>query len=254
MGEVKISQAVILSAGLGTRLRPITDKIPKVMAPLGGKPLLERHIEDFKRYGVREFFVNLHYLPDKITDYFGDGSKLGVKINYALELPEIRGTAGGIKNFSAEGGSAPGGEARLGDEFFVIYGDTFYEVDYGRIVDFYFSRKNAIGVGTVRKTDHPWDSDLAVVGDDGRVLKFLIKPHEKLPENYWGMSAPYVFSKKILEYIPAGKYYEIDHQLVPDLLSRGYKYYAYRLSEGEFRKDIGTPERYKEVQEYLEKK
>jgi NDP-sugar pyrophosphorylase family protein len=239
----KITQAIILAAGLGTRLRPLTDNIPKVMVPLGGKPLLQWHVENLKECGVKEFFINLHYLPEKITDYFGGGSKFGVKINYVLEKPEILGTAGGVKNF----------ECMLADNFFVIYGDTFYKINYEHVVDFYLSHKDAIGAGTVRKTDHPWDSDLAVVDDGGRVVEFHIKPHKELPQNYFGMSAPYIFSKKILDYIPAGKYYEIDHNLVPDILGHGYKYYAYRLGDDEFRKDIGTMERYNAVQEYLKK-
>lgn len=241
-----IRQAVILSAGFGTRLRSITEKmnIPKVMAPLLGKPLLEWHIESLKKHGIEEFFINLYYLPDVITNYFGDGSRWGIKINYALEEPEILGTAGGVKNF----------DGLLTDNFFVLYGDTFYEVDYGEITRFYFSRDNVIGVGTVRKTDHPLDSDLAVLDENGRVARFLLKPHKELPENYWGMSAPYIFSKKILELIPPKTYYEIDHNLVPDLLSRSYHYYGYKLQKGEFRKDIGTPERYREVEEYLKEK
>lgn len=238
-----ISQAVILSAGLGTRLRPLTDNLPKVMVPLGGKPLLQWHIEQFKKHGIREFFINLHYLPDAIRNYFGDGSKWGVKITYAFE-PEILGTAGGVKNFEHE----------LADNFFVIYGDTFYKINYERLADFYLSHKDAIGMGTVRQTDHPWDSDLAVVDDGGKVIEFHIKPHKELPQNYFGMSAPYIFSKKIFAYIPTGEYYEIDHDLVPDILRRGYNYYAYRLHEDEFRKDIGTMERYQEVQEFLNKK
>ncbi len=232
---------MILSAGLGTRLRPLTDNIPKVMLPLGGKPLLQWHIENLKEYGVKEFFINLHYLPEKITDYFGDGSKFGVKINYALEEPEILGTAGGVKNF----------ERALTNNFFVIYGDTFYQINYERLADFYLSHKDAVGIGTVRKTDHPWDSDLAVVDGGGRVVEFHIKPHKELPKNYFGMSAPYIFSKKILDYIPAGKYYEIDHDLMPDILRHGYNYCAYRLGGDEFRKDIGTMERYKQVEDYI---
>lgn len=83
----KITQAVLLSAGLGTRMRALTEKmnIPKVMTPLLGKPLLEWHIEALKKYRITEFFINLHYLPDAIQSYFGDGSKWGVKITYALE-------------------------------------------------------------------------------------------------------------------------------------------------------------------------
>ena len=90
-----ITQAVILSAGLGTRLRSVVKDAPKVMAPFEGKPLLEHHLLRFKKHGIADFFVNLHYLPDAITSYFGDGSKWGVKITYALETPDILGTAGG---------------------------------------------------------------------------------------------------------------------------------------------------------------
>ena len=94
-----IKQAVILCAGLGTRLRPLTDIVPKPMIPILGKPLLEWNIEQFKRHGVTEFFINLYYLPDVIRDYFGDGAKWDVKIVYFQEK-EILGTAGGVKNFA----------------------------------------------------------------------------------------------------------------------------------------------------------
>lgn len=235
----------MLSAGFGTRMRALTENmnIPKVMVPLLGKPLLEWHIETLKKYGVSEFFVNLHYLPDVIQGYFGDGSKWGVKIIYALESPEILGTAGGIKDF----------DGMLGELFFVLYADTFYGIDYENLIDFYSLKKGAIGIGTARRTDHPHDSDLAILDSDGNVVRLLLRPHKELPKDYWGMSAPYIFSKKILQYIPPKTYYEIDHQLVPDLLRRGYSYFAYKLQPGEFRKDIGTPERYREVEEYLKK-
>src|SRR3989344_995131 len=107
-----INQAVILSAGFGTRLEPITHgKIPKVMIPLQGKPILEWHIERLKSFGVEEIFINLFCLPEVIKNYFGDGSKWGVKIHYVVEEPEIRGTAGGLKDF----------EGTLAENFFVVY-------------------------------------------------------------------------------------------------------------------------------------
>ena len=93
-------KAFILAAGLGTRLRSLGLDMPKVMVPIGGKPLLEYHLELFKRQGIREFIVNLHYLPEKITDYFGDGSRFGVSITYSLE-PELLGTAGAVKKMEA---------------------------------------------------------------------------------------------------------------------------------------------------------
>ncbi len=234
-----ITQAVILSAGLGTRLRPLTDGLPKVMLPFGGKPLLQWHMERLKKYGVKEFFINLHHLPDMIKNYFGDGSKLGVKITYAFE-PEILGTAGGVKNF----------EGKLKDDFFVIYGDVFSLIDYSKMAAAYLARPGIIGMEVVGDTDHPQDSDLVEVAEDLKFLKIYPKPHKELPPRYKSMrAAAFIFKERILEYIPRGKYYEIDHELLPDVLAKGESVYGYEC--GEFIKDIGTPERYKRVQVYI---
>ncbi len=267
--QSKIHQAVILSAGFGTRLLTLTrGKIPKAMIPVGGKPLLERHIEQFKKYGVTEFFVNLFYLPDVIKNYFGDGAKWGVKIHYALE-PEIRGTAGGIKNFSAESarlpaspllqrgepdgqGSASGGDGTLKNNFFAIYGDIYSEVDYGKMADAFAGHAGAIGMELVGNTDHPEDSDLVEVDNDLRFLKIHPKPHEALPKNYKSMRGIFILNEKILKYIPEKTYYEIDHDLLPDALAKEEKFYGYEC--GDYLKDVGTPERYVEVENISKKK
>ena len=114
-----IRQAGILCAGYGSRLRPFTDHAPKPMLPLLGVPMVEWNIRRFREYGVTEFFINLHYLPDVLRDCLGDGRRLGVHIHYHFE-PELLGTAGGIKSF----------EDQLDEEFFLIYGDIFSHVDY----------------------------------------------------------------------------------------------------------------------------
>ncbi len=236
----RITQAIILSAGFGTRLRPITDKIPKVMVPIGEKPLLRHHFEQFKKHGVREFFINLHYLPGVIKNFFGDGSKLGTKINYAFE-PEILGTAGGIKNF----------EGRLRNNFFVIYGDIFSLVDYSKMNEFFNQKPGAIGMELVGDTDHPLDSDLVGVNDELRFLKIYPKPHKELPKKYKSMRGVYIFNEKILKYIPKNRYYEIDHNLLPNILEKNEKFYGYETKD--FLKDIGIMERYREVENYLSK-
>ena len=238
----KITQAVILSAGLGTRLRPITDNIPKVMVPFLGKPLLEWHIERFRDYGVKEIFINLHYLSDAITGYFGDGEKFGVRMHYVLERPMILGTAGGIKDF----------DSVLGENFFVIYGDMFNEIDYGKMEAAYREKDGAIGMMVVGENDHPHDSDLAEVDPSLRFLKIYPKPHVSMPERWKSLDAVYIFNKKILGYIPAGVYYEIDHELLPDILTKSERFYGYETDD--FVKDIGTMERYRFVENYLKEK
>lgn len=246
MSSPIITQAVILSAGLGTRLREVTgDAIPKVMVLLLGKPILEWHIERLKAHGVKEFFVNLFYLPDAIKNYFGDGSKWGVTINYCLEEPEIRGTAGGVKDFGG----------KLTGNFFVIYGDVYNEIDYAKMEAAFAAHKGIIAMTTVGENDHPWDSDLVEVADDGRFLKIHPKPHKELPEKYKAMrAAVFIFNEKIFPYIPEKTYYEIDRELLPAVMAKGEVVYGYEPSKEEFIKDIGTPERYRAVEEYLKKK
>lgn len=238
----KIRQAVILSAGLGTRLREITgEAIPKVMVPLLGKPLLEHNIEQFKKYGVTEFFINLHYLPEKIQSYFGDGKKWSVKISYFLEEPKILGTAGGIKDF----------EGILDESFFVIYGDILSLVNYSNMADAFFRKPEAICMEVVGDTDHPHDSDLVEADEGLKFLKIYPKPHTMLPKNYKSMRGIYIFNERISKHIPAGRYYEIDHDLLPEVITKRETIYGYETTD--FLEDIGTPERYNKVAEYLEK-
>ncbi len=236
-----IRQAVILCAGLGTRLRPITDNIPKVMVPIAGKPLLEWHIEEFKKHGVKEFFINLHYLPDVVTNYFGDGSRWGVKITYNIE-EKMLGTAGGVKSF----------EKDLDEEFFVMYGDMFSLIDYSKMADTFRTKPaDALGMMILGENDHPLDSDLAEINNESKFLKIHTKPHKKLPEKWKSMDAGFILRKKILKYIPDGVPYQIDHQLLPDIVSRGEKFYGYETTD--YLLDIGTIERYEKVEEYVGK-
>lgn len=238
----KITQAVILSAGFGTRLKPLTDTMPKVMIPFEGKPLLEWHIEHCKKNGIKEFFINLFYLPDVVTNYFGDGSKWGVKIHYVKEEPEILGTAGGMKNFSG----------LLGKNFFLIYGDIFSLVDYSRLAEIYLQKPQPnLGMELIRITDHPEDSDLVELDNDMRFIKIYRKPHKELPATNKGMSGIFIFNNRILNYIPPKTYYEIDHQLLPEILEKGETFYGCEPSATDFWKDVGTMERYQKVKEHL---
>lgn len=234
----KIKQAVILCAGLGTRLRPITDTIPKPMLPILGKPLLEWNIEQFKKHGVAEFFINLHYLPDVIKDYFGDGSKWGVKINYFFE-PEILGTAGGIKNF----------ESQLDSVFFLIYGDMLSLVDYSKMVEEFSKKPNAIGMQRMQKTDSYSDADVAELASDGSYLKIHPKPHSEKYANAYRMKGIFILTKEVLKYIPVGTFYELGKNLLPSLLADGKKFYSYECDD--YSKGIDTEDKWREVEGYL---
>lgn len=239
--SLKIRHAVILCAGLGTRLRPLTDTVPKPMIPLLGKPMLEWNIEQFREHGVEEFFINLHYLPDVIKNYFGDGSKFSVKIHYNFE-PEIRGTAGGVKNF----------EEIIGDTFYLIYGDMLSLVDYSKMAEEFLKRTDAIGMQRMKKTDDYADADVAELNPDGSFKEIHPKPHSQKYNNAYRMRGIFVLKKEILSYVPENTPYEIGKQLLPDVVSRNKKFYAYEC--GEYSKGIDTVDKYREVEEYLKNK
>ena len=146
--QSEIKKAVILAAGLGTRLGHLTKEIPKVMVPIAGRPMLEHHVEWLRGYGVEEFFFNLHYLPDAITEYFGDGSQWGVTIHYSLE-EELLGTAGSLHGFSDS----------LDSTFLVQYGDVFSRLNLASFAQFH--REHAASASlVVHPSSHPHDSDI----------------------------------------------------------------------------------------------
>lgn len=234
----KINQAVILCAGLGTRLRPLTDTTPKPMLPLLGKPMLEWNIEQFKKNGVTEFFINLHHLPEVIQGYFGDGSKWGVKINYSLEK-EILGTAGGVKSF----------EDKIGDTFYLIYGDMISLVDYTAMSENFSSKNNPIGMQRTRRTDDYADADVAELDQDMKFITIHPKPHVEKYANASRMRGVFILNKKILSFVPKNTYYEIGKQLLPDIVHRGENFYGYEC--GEYSKGIDTIDKYREVEEHL---
>lgn len=232
-------KALILAAGLGTRLRPLTDAIPKPMIPIGGKPLLEHHIEHLAASGIKDICINLHYLPEHITDYFGDGANWGVQITYKFE-PDILGTAGAIKNF----------QEQLSDPFLLLYGDMLHRVNLSPLIACH-KEKNGLGTLVVNKTDDPVIKDIVELGEDQRVLRLITKPHDitTLSPFQWNMQAIYVFSKKICDYIPAGRYVELDHEVLPEVIQRGEKLFDYETQEPIF--DIGTWENYQKAEQYL---
>ncbi|MBI4994668.1 nucleotidyltransferase family protein [Candidatus Peregrinibacteria bacterium] len=233
-------QAVILSAGLGTRLRPLTDIMPKPMIPIDGKPMLEQNILRFKKFGVREFFINLHYLPDAIKSYFGDGSKLGVKIRYSLES-EILGTAGGLKKF----------EPHLDTNFFLMYGDILSLVNYIKLYDFSTMKSDVIGVQRVGKTSYRADADLVELDNNKKFVAVHAKGEPEKQIDYYAMRGIFILNKRIMKYIPENTYYEIGKQLIPDVMKRGEAFYGYECDE--YSKGIDTMDKYKEAEEYYKK-
>jgi len=212
-------KAVLLAAGKGTRLRPLTDEIPKVMVPIAGKPILEHHVEHLAGAGIGEIFINLHYLPERVTSHFGDGKKWGVRIRYSFE-PEILGTAGAVKKLEAELRGAP---------FLVVYGDNFSEFDFADFIS-WSERAGGLGTVSVFEKEDVAGSGVAEIGADDRIVRFLEKPapHEVL--SHWVNAGIYRLSDDILDAIPPG-YSDFGHDIFPEAIKRGRKLFAYRSTE-----------------------
>jgi len=235
-----IKQAIISAGGFGTRLRPTTDTMPKPMIPILGKPMLEWHVEQFKKFGVTEFFFTLCYLPEVVMNYFGDGSKFGVKMNYFVEKEPL-GSAGGIKKF----------ESQLDPLFYYIYGDTFSLMDYGKMAEAYAQKKDPIGMQRMKKTDDYADADVAELDATGRFVKIHNEPHTEQYPNAYRMRGAFILDKKVLDYIPDGVPFELGKQLLPKLVDAGENFYSYECDD--YSKGIDTVEKWKEVEEYLKK-
>lgn len=224
-------KVVIIAGGQGTRIASINNEIPKAMIPVAGKPVLEYEIELSKRYGYTEFLIIVGYLGDQIESYFGDGSKLGVSIEYFKEEKPL-GTAGALGLL----------KEKLTEDFFVFYGDTVTDFDMPAMMDFHRS-KAADATLFVHPNDHPYDSDLVDLDSESRVIGFYHKPHpDGLVCHNNVNAALFIFSPKILEVIEPGVKSHIEKNVLPACLKAGMSLYGYKSFE--YIKDMGTPDRY----------
>ncbi|MEM2956386.1 MAG: nucleotidyltransferase family protein [Candidatus Pacearchaeota archaeon] len=229
-------KAIILAAGIGSRMAEMTKDTPKVMLRLNEKPIIQYQIEMLKNYGVKEVCINLHYMPEKIKEFLGNGEKFGIKIHYSYE-PELLGTSGALLAF----------KKILTEDFFVIYGDVIGKVDLKRFYDFHKKNK-ADATLIVHESTHPEDSDIIQVKEN-RIIKLIHKPGNR---NFGtlGNAAWYILSPIVFDFIPEGKS-DFVRDVFPKMLEKGLRLYAYNTNE--FISDVGTPERFKKVQDLYER-
>jgi NDP-sugar pyrophosphorylase family protein len=213
--------------------------VPKVMVPIGGKPLLQHHLEMLSAQGVREFIVNLHFLPEKITGYFGDGSQFGVKITYSLET-EILGTAGGVKRMEAQ--------LRAGT-FLVIYGDNLMRFELAPLVEFHRDRQALATMGLFESAE-PWTGGVVETAADGRVTRFVEKPDRKEISTNLINAGIYLLEPAVLDAIPAGQFCDFGKSVFPSLLAAKRPVFA--MKPRAYIHDVGTPERLAQAQRDFE--
>ncbi|MGE5408978.1 MAG: sugar phosphate nucleotidyltransferase [Syntrophothermus sp.] len=184
-------RAMILAAGLGTRLRPITYGMPKPMVPVLNRPVMEHIVRLLAKHGFAEAIANLHWFPDLIRDHFGDGSRFGVDLSYSFE-EQLLGTSGGVRNVADF----------LGDSFLVISGDALTDLDLTAMRDFHESHDGIATLATKRVADTT-QFGVAITGPDGRVQGFQEKPDPSEALSDLANCGIYMFRSEIFDFFPA---------------------------------------------------
>jgi mannose-1-phosphate guanylyltransferase len=184
-------RAMILAAGLGTRLRPITYEMPKPMVPVLNRPVMQHIVQLLSGHGFTEVIANLHWFPELIRARFGDGSAFGINLSYSEE-EQLLGTAGGVRNAAGF----------LGDEFLIISGDALTDIDLAAMRAFHASHDGIATLATKRVTDTS-QFGVAITGSDGRIQGFQEKPDPAEALSDLANCGIYMFRAEIFDYFPA---------------------------------------------------
>jgi len=225
-------KAMILAAGEGTRLKPLTLKTPKVLLPISGVPLIERTLNWLKSHGIMEVAINLHYQGEKIKEFLGDGLRLGMKIVYSPE-EVLMGTAGGVK----------GMERFFDDTFIVVYGDVLADFDLSAMIRFHQVKKSVATLILFKMPDHS-QAGIVEVDDNGKILNFVEKPRLGYKAQDMGNGGVYILEKAIFDYIPREGISDFGYDIFPRMIELSLPIYGYELSTNEYLIDIGTANNY----------
>ena len=222
-----------MAGGFGTRLRPLTNNIPKPMVPIVNKPILEHIINLLKTHSIKDYVVLLYFMPDIIKNYLGDGRKFGVKIKYIIPGEDF-GTAGAVKL----------SEKYIKDKFIVISGDVLTDFNLTGIANFHRS-KNTIATLSLYSSNNPIQYGIVLTNKQDRIVRFLEKPSSSEVFSDTINTGIYVFNKEIFDHIPPGESYDFSKDLFPSLLKSNIPIFGYK-TKGYWR-DVGNLDEYIEA-------
>ncbi|MBS0018793.1 MAG: NDP-sugar synthase [Arthrospira sp. SH-MAG29] len=221
-------KAMILAAGKGTRVRPITYTIPKPLIPILQKPVMEFLVDLLRRHGFKEIMVNVSHLADEIENYFRDGQRFGVEISYSFEgsiedgqlIGKALGSAGGMKKIQDF-------HPFFDDTFVVLCGDALIDLDLSEAVKWH-KQKGAIATVVMKSVpkDHVSSYGVVVTDEMDRIRAFQEKPSVEEALSTSINTGIYIFEPEIFDYIPSGCEYDIGSQLFPHLVEIGAPFYG----------------------------
>ena len=223
----------ILAGGLATRLRPITENIPKALIEIAGEPFICHQLRYLKQQGIDSIVLCIGYLGEMIEAIVGDGSQFGVQINYSLDGPKLLGTGGAIK------AALP----LLGKDFFIFYGDSYLPIDFKAVEKSYLLSKN-LGLMTVLKNENQWDRS-NVIFRNGALIEYnkeVIKPNMSYIDYGLGILNADVFSKYLEGDV-------LDLSVIYNQLSLKGELFGYEVFERFY--EIGSHQGIIETEKYL---
>ena len=236
---MKCMIAVILAGGKGTRLAEIAKDLPKPLVAIQGKPILQYQVENLKRSGINQVIMVIGYQGNKIKEFFGNGDRFGVRIDYFHEATPL-GTAGAFYHL----------QDSLPDQFLVIYGDLIFDLNFEKFIHFHH-KNHALCSLMVHPNDHPYDSDVFIM-DSNKIIRKLLKKNLNRDFYYNNCvnAGIAILSKKALYNLQADVSQDLETDVVLPHISSG-QVIGYKTSE--YIRDMGTPERYHLVEEHVVK-
>lgn len=222
-------KAIILSAGEGIRLRPLTKNIPKPLLPINGKPLLDHWLECFEKNGFSEVLINAHYLHELVKEFIYDAQKrYNLKINYVYEK-KLLGTGGTVKSNY---------QFIKDEDFFVLcHGDNYTDIDLADMIAFHKHQETDLSLALFETPSPKQCGIIDALDDSGRILKFSEKP--KVPRTNLASAAIFILAPRVVECIPADTVIDFSNHILPRYQGRmfGYQIKGFNI-------DIGTIENY----------
>lgn len=222
-------KCIILSAGIGSRLKPYTDKVPKPLMPIINKPVIQYNIDLAKQLNIKDFLINLYHHPKPIIDYMKNSG-----VNFTAKIEKsLTGPAGALNNFKTE---------ILGESAILIMSaDCIHEFDISDMLQFH-EKSGADITLRLKEVDDPWNYGVIKTDKTGKIISFKEKPAKTETNSSLVSCGLYIITPKILDYIPKDK--EFDYvDVIKDLVKDGGKAFGYKTFKNDYWLDIGTPEK-----------
>lgn len=243
MSNIASIPVALLAGGLATRLRPITETIPKALVDIDGRPFIDHQLDLLRRNGVRRVVMCLGYLGQMVEQHCGDGTRYGMELRYSYDGERLMGTGGAIRRAADKGLLGDGPD----DVLWVMYGDSYMDIDYPAVLGAFERAPDALGLMTVLRNENRWDTS-NVVFRDGKLLRYEKK--NRTPEmNYidYGVA---LLRKAAVDRIPTDRAFDLA-ELYTSLVNEG-RMVGYEVFNRFY--EIGTPPALEEARRYLASK